>query len=151
MKVFTVAAAIEKGMSPNSIFFCENGQYPVDGFTVHDTHAYEWLSVSHIIKFSSNIGATKISETIGPKALHHYLAAFGFGEKTGLASPGESCGSLMPHEKWTRIDTSAISFGQGRCRYRGPAHFSHQRHCQRWQINETHAGKKNHLKHRNRT
>lgn len=113
MKIFTVAAAIEKGVSPKSIYFCENGKYKIGGYTVHDTKPHEWLSLSQIIKFSSNIGAAKISETIGKKALHHYLIAFGFGQKTRLGSPGESSGSLLPYRKWSKIDSGAISFGQG--------------------------------------
>ncbi len=113
MKIFTVAAAIEKGMSPKSIFFCENGKYRIGRFTVHDTHPHEWLSLAQIIKFSSNIGAAKISETIGDRALHHYLTAFGFGSKTRVDSPGESSGSLLPYRRWSKIDSGAISFGQG--------------------------------------
>lgn len=113
MKIFTVAAAIENGVAPGSIFFCENGDYRVGGYTVHDTHAHDWLSLTQIIKFSSNIGATKVAETIGGRALHNYLTAFGFGDKTRVGSPGESGGSLMPHQNWSKIDTAAISFGQG--------------------------------------
>jgi len=113
MKIFTVAAAIEKGMSPKSIFFCEKGKYRIGGFTIHDTHPEEWLTLSQIVKFSSNIGAAKITETIGKKALHHYLLAFGFGDKTRVGSPGESNGTLLPYRKWSKIDSGAISFGQG--------------------------------------
>ncbi|WDP89448.1 MAG: penicillin-binding protein 2 [Desulfobacter sp.] len=113
MKIFTVAAAIEKGMSPKSIFFCENGKYRIGGFTVNDTHPHEWLSMAQIIKFSSNIGAAKISETIGNKALYHYLTAFGFGKRTCVGTPGEALGALRPYKNWSKIDAGAISFGQG--------------------------------------
>ena len=113
MKVFTAAAAIEKGVAPGSIFFCENGDYKIGGYTIHDTHDHDWLSMAQVVKFSSNIGAAKISETIGPRALHHYLSAFGFGDKTRVGSPGESSGSLLPYKDWSKIDSAAISFGQG--------------------------------------
>ncbi len=113
MKVFTAAAAIEKGVAPGSIFFCENGDYKIGGYTIHDTHDHDWLSMAQVVKFSSNIGAAKISETIGPRALHHYLTAFGFGDKTRVGSPGESGGSLLPYNDWSKIDIAAISFGQG--------------------------------------
>ncbi len=113
MKVFTAAAALEKGFGPKSIFFCENGTYKVGTFTIHDTHPHDWLSINQIIKFSSNIGAAKIVETIGDKTLHNYLTSFGFGKKTWLESPGETTGNLLPYRKWTKIDASAISFGQG--------------------------------------
>ncbi|MBU1341223.1 MAG: penicillin-binding protein 2 [Proteobacteria bacterium] len=113
MKVFTAAAALENGFAPKSIFFCENGTYKIGTFTIHDTHPYDWLSINQIIKFSSNIGAAKIVETIGDKALYNYLVSFGFGEKTLIGSPGETSGNLIPYRKWSKIDASAISFGQG--------------------------------------
>ncbi|MBU2430475.1 MAG: penicillin-binding protein 2, partial [Proteobacteria bacterium] len=113
MKVFTAAAALENGFDPKAIFDCNNGTYKVGTFTIHDTHPHDWLSINQIIKFSSNIGAVKIAETIGNKTLHQYLTSFGFGEKTWIDSPGETAGSLLPYHKWSKIDASAISFGQG--------------------------------------
>jgi cell division protein FtsI (penicillin-binding protein 3) len=113
MKVFTAAAALEKGMTPNSIFFCENGRYRIGRYTIRDTHPHDWLSIDHIIAYSSNIGAVKIAETLGRNALHNYLTRFGFGNRTQVDCPGETTGTLMVPEQWTHIDTGAISFGQG--------------------------------------
>ncbi|MFH2057312.1 MAG: penicillin-binding protein 2 [Pseudomonadota bacterium] len=113
IKVFTAAAALEKGFSPNSIFFCENGNYKIGRSTIHDTHPRDWLSINQIIKYSSNIGAVKIGETIGDKALYQSLDAFGFGRKTQLECPGETSGNLLAYNKWSRIDAGSISFGQG--------------------------------------
>ena len=113
LKVFTAAAALEKGMTPNSIFFCENGQYPIGRYTVRDTHPHDWLTIDHIIAYSSNIGAAKIAESMGRAALHDYLTRFGFGDRTQVDCPGEITGTLMLPKQWTRIDTAAISFGQG--------------------------------------
>ena len=113
MKVFTVAAALEKGFKPKAIFFCENGKYRIGKYTIHDTHPQQWLSLAQIIKFSSNIGAAKIQETLGEKPLYDYLTAFGFGQKTRAGCPGETSGSLPFYKDWTPIDAGAISFGQG--------------------------------------
>jgi cell division protein FtsI (penicillin-binding protein 3) len=113
LKVFTAAAALEKGMTPDSIFFCENGRYRIGGYTVRDTHPHDWLTIDHIIAYSSNIGAAKIAESMGRGTLHDYLTRFGFGARTLVDCPGEIAGTLMPPERWTRIDTAAISFGQG--------------------------------------
>lgn len=113
IKVFTAATALEKGFSPKSIFFCENGTYKVGRFTIHDTHDYDWLSINQIIKYSSNIGAVKIIETIGDQALYDYLTAFGFGKRTKIGCPGETPGLLIDADRWSRIDASSISFGQG--------------------------------------
>jgi cell division protein FtsI (penicillin-binding protein 3) len=73
MKVFTAAAALEKGLTPQSIFFCENGRYRIGKYTVKDTHPHDWLSINHIIAYSSNIGAVKLAETMGKQVLFDYL------------------------------------------------------------------------------
>jgi cell division protein FtsI (penicillin-binding protein 3) len=115
-KVFTVAAGLEEGIiSPDSTFDCENGLYKVDGDTaIRDTGNYGILSVSQIVQKSSNIGAAKIGERVGPRKLHNYLTRFSFGEKSGLAYPsGESAGRLRPVREWHVVDASNISFGQG--------------------------------------
>jgi cell division protein FtsI (penicillin-binding protein 3) len=113
MKVFTAAAALENGLTPKSIFFCENGQYRIGRYTVNDTHPHDWLSINHIIAYSSNIGAVKITETIGKQTLHDALIRFGFGNRTLVECPGETAGTLMAPTRWSNIDAGAISFGQG--------------------------------------
>ena len=114
MKIFNAAAALEYGkITPNEIFFCENGTYKIGRNVVHDIHKYGWLSLQQIIKFSSNIGAVKIAEKMGAKNLHRTFRDFGFGQKTGIDFPGETPGSLSHYSTWSRIDTGAISFGHG--------------------------------------
>jgi cell division protein FtsI (penicillin-binding protein 3) len=114
MKVFTAAAAIEKGgVTPASIFFCENGSYRVSGHTINDTHENGWLSLQQIVKYSSNIGAVKVLERIGHEALYATFRDFGFGSKTGIDCPGETAGRLRPYRQWWGVDASTISFGQG--------------------------------------
>ncbi len=113
MKIFLAAAALETGCTSNTIFYCEGGKYRIDNDLVHDTHSHDWLSLQQIIKYSSNIGSIKITESIGKEALYKTLRSFGFGEKTGIDCPGETIGALAPYARWSRIDAGAISFGQG--------------------------------------
>ena len=114
MKIFNAAAALEYGkITPNQIFYCENGTYKIGKNVVHDIHKHGWLSLQQIIKFSSNIGAVKIAEKMGAKNLHRSFRDFGFGQKTGIDFPGETPGSLSHYSTWSRIDTGAISFGHG--------------------------------------
>jgi cell division protein FtsI (penicillin-binding protein 3) len=113
MKVFTAAAALEKGITPKTIIFCEKGAYRIGSFTINDTHSYEWLTIRQIIQLSSNIGAAKITESIGDKALYNCLSGFGFGTRTDIGLTGETPGNLIPYRKWSKIDSGAISFGQG--------------------------------------
>ena len=114
MKIFSAAAALESGSStPNSSYFCENGAYKIGKDVVHDTHSYGWLTLPQIIKLSSNIGAVKLSEITGSEALYKILKDFGFGTKTGINCPGETVGSLSHYNRWSKIDTGTIAFGQG--------------------------------------
>jgi len=114
MKIFSAAAALEHGqVTPNEIFFCENGAYKIGKNMVQDIHKYGWLSLQQIIKYSSNIGVVKVGEKVGARKLYRTFRDFGFGQKTGIDSPGEATGTLTHYSSWSKIDTGAISFGHG--------------------------------------
>jgi cell division protein FtsI (penicillin-binding protein 3) len=114
MKIFSAAAAIESGnVKAHDIFYCEKGAYRIGQNVVHDIKKFGWLSLQQIIKYSSNIGAVKISEKVGPERLYGMFRKFGFGDKTGIDSPGETAGSLSPYKNWTTVDTGSIAFGYG--------------------------------------
>ena len=114
MKIFSAAAAIEFGnIKAHDIFYCENGAYRIGQNVVHDIKKHGWLSLQQIIKYSSNIGAVKLSEKIGSQRLYLMFRKFGFGAKTEIDSPGETAGSLTHYKNWTTVDTGAIAFGYG--------------------------------------
>jgi cell division protein FtsI (penicillin-binding protein 3) len=113
-KVFLIAAALEeKIVKPGDMFNCENGSYKIADRTIHDTHSYGRISVSDVLKYSSNIGAAKIGFKLGDERLFRYLRNFGFGERTGIDLPGESPGNLRNSRRWYGVDLANISFGQG--------------------------------------
>jgi len=114
MKVFLAASAIEdKKVNPNSQFNCENGRRKIGSAVIKDIKPRGTLTVSEIVKYSSNIGASKIGETLGRDSYYKYLKKFGFGDKTGIGLPGESKGQLASPRKWGAIELATISFGQG--------------------------------------
>ena len=111
-KVFTIAAALDAGtIRANDVYNCENGTYKIADRIIHDDHPQSRLSVSEIMKYSSNIGTAKIAVKMGEKKLSTYLRNFGFGSRTGIDLPGESVGNLK--KQWYGIDLATISFGQG--------------------------------------
>jgi cell division protein FtsI (penicillin-binding protein 3) len=113
-KVFLAAAALEEGLvRPSDSFYCENGSYTVYDRTIHDTSKRGWLTFQQIIKFSSNIGASKVGEKMGKERFYRYISAFGFGEKTGINLPGEGKGILRHPRYWPPVALDTISFGQG--------------------------------------
>ncbi|MGL4208426.1 MAG: peptidoglycan D,D-transpeptidase FtsI family protein, partial [Candidatus Adiutrix sp.] len=114
-KVFVAAAALEeKIINPETIINCEDGAFRVANHTVRDTAAYGDLTVSQIIKHSSNIGSLKIGDLLGNDLLYNYLTRFSFGEKTALNYlPAEDAGKLRQPRQWHKVDAANIAFGQG--------------------------------------
>lgn len=115
MKIFTVAAALEKRvLLPTEQLYCEKGAMRVDNVTIRDTHPAEWLPVSQILAQSSNICSAKIGLGLGADALYEGFRAFGFGERAGLDVTGESAGTLRPAGRpWVQVETASAAFGQG--------------------------------------
>lgn len=114
MKPFTIATAIDsKKWQVNSLVFCENGNFQVADYTIHDDHPEGWLDLTGIIAKSSNIGAAKVALNIGAAQLGNHLSSLGFGKRTGIGLGGESPGMLTPPKKWGVVETANIAFGQG--------------------------------------
>jgi cell division protein FtsI (penicillin-binding protein 3) len=114
-KVFTLASALELGaVSTADRFFCENGSYHYAGKVIHDTHRYGWLTAPEVVKFSSNIGITKINDRMDGDRFYDMIRAFGFGSRTGIELQGEVSG-LAPSRRGfeSRIRRATVSFGQG--------------------------------------
>ncbi|OJH34219.1 penicillin-binding protein [Cystobacter ferrugineus] len=112
MKAFVVASALEqKVIKPDDTFFCENGSWRVGRHTIHDTHEYAWLTPQRVLQVSSNICSAKIAQLLGRERLVKTFKDFGFGERTGLALPGEGKGSI-PFPK-AEVSLATQSFGQG--------------------------------------
>lgn len=113
MKIFTVAAALEEGLTTPSSGHAIGASFKVGPKAVRDTHVYPYLTTSEIIKVSSNIGATKLALRIGRERLHSYLQLFGFGAKTGIELPGEQTGKLRDGSTWREVELATISYGYG--------------------------------------
>ncbi len=114
-KVFVVAAALEEGVvNPDYVVDCEGGTFKVGNHVVHDPGTYDALTVSEVIKHSSNIGSLKVGALLGNDLLYNYLTRFSFGERTGLAHlPGEAAGLLRLPKIWREVEAANIAFGQG--------------------------------------
>ncbi|MFW6237318.1 MAG: peptidoglycan D,D-transpeptidase FtsI family protein, partial [Desulfosudaceae bacterium] len=114
MKIFLAAGSLESGLcTADTVFFCEEGRYRIRGNQIRDSLPHGWLTLHEIVKYSSNIGAVKISERIGKQYLWKILRGFGFNAPTGISCPGSTNGMLAFYEHWTDVDASTIAFGQG--------------------------------------
>lgn len=112
-KVFLVTAALEEGaVKLRDRVFCENGKFQLARHTIDDVHPHGWLTIPEVIKYSSNIAASKIALQLGSERYAKHIANFGFGAATGIGLPGEAKGIVRPWEKWRPMDLAVTGFGQ---------------------------------------
>jgi cell division protein FtsI (penicillin-binding protein 3) len=112
-KTFLIAAALDAGaVRPTDVFDLRGGLY-VPGKQIKDLHPRPSLDVSGILRHSSNVGAVKIAQKLGPQSHYDTLRRFGFGERSGSGFPDESSGILRNYKRWRPVDAATVAFGQG--------------------------------------
>jgi cell division protein FtsI (penicillin-binding protein 3) len=114
-KMVTLAAALEeKVVTPKTRFsVASTFMYAGEDFNDSHSHATMDMSVSDIIKDSSNVGTIQMGLKVGGKRLLHYIKEFGFGSPTGLDFPGEAPGSYPDYKDWTPPTIATLPIGQG--------------------------------------
>jgi len=113
-KIVVVSGALNNGVvNLNDQFFCEHGHFAFAGRILHDHESLGTETVQSIIMKSSNIGAAKIGIKLGEQSLYDYAWSYGFGQRTGIALPGEAGGILYPVKKWSKVSIAQIPMGHG--------------------------------------
>lgn len=113
-KPFTVAAAVDAGkVATSTLVDCENGRWRVGRSRIGDDHPHGVITVSEVIKYSSNIGSAKMALQVGTAPFLAKMREFGFGERTGVELPGERSGYLRSADKIRPIELATTSYGQG--------------------------------------
>lgn len=111
-KIVAASAALnENKVTPETVFFCENGKYNYGYKVLRDVHAYGNLSFEEVIIKSSNIGTVKIAAKLDPDVFNHYIELFGFGRATGIDLPGEAPGFVRPPQQWSKTSPYNIPMG----------------------------------------
>ncbi len=111
-KTFAIAGALDRGvLKANDAIDCGNGELAIGAHVIHDHAGLGWAGPSKILALSSNVGAARIGARLGREGLRDVLAAFGFGERTGIGLPGEHRGQLPPFR--SDIAVATASFGHG--------------------------------------
>jgi cell division protein FtsI (penicillin-binding protein 3) len=114
MKSFSIAAALESGKyNAASIVDTSPGNLRIRGYTVRDPRNYGRISVSDILKKSSNVGTSKIALTLSPEFFWNILNHAGLGVPAGSGFPGEASGSLPFYRTWRPPTQASLSFGYG--------------------------------------
>ncbi|MGH8184829.1 MAG: peptidoglycan D,D-transpeptidase FtsI family protein [Rhodanobacteraceae bacterium] len=114
MKPFTITTALESGKwTPTTMIDTSPGWFVIDGHTVRDDSDNGRIDVSHVITYSSNVGASKISLTLTAQQMDKVLHEFGFGASSGSGFPGEVGGYIPPPRTWGDFVKATIAFGYG--------------------------------------
>lgn len=114
MKPFTVALALDiKRIGLNTQFDTGNGQYRYKGHTISDVSRNGVLNAAGILRRSSNIGMTMISEMLASEEMWQVFTALGFGRAPQIGLPGAVSGRLRPWDRWRPIERATMAYGYG--------------------------------------
>ncbi|HUG58377.1 MAG TPA: penicillin-binding protein 2 [Candidimonas sp.] len=114
MKPFTVALALDiKRITTSTVFDTGNGQYRYQGSTISDVSRNGVLNVAGILRRSSNIGMTMISEKLTSQEMWSKFTELGFGRAPQANFPGMASGRVRPWERWRPIERATMAYGYG--------------------------------------
>jgi cell division protein FtsI (penicillin-binding protein 3) len=114
-KLVTYSAALEEHVAtPDGMVDCGGGQINVAGRIVHDAPGEHFgnITVAKALAVSSDVGAIRLAERMGPDRFYKYVHGFGFGERTGIELPAETRGLLKPPRRWNPTTIGSIPMGQ---------------------------------------
>lgn len=112
MKVFPALAALEEGVvQPEEMIDCENRKETyINGMKVTTWKACSLMPYTDVIRYSNNIGTSKVALRVGKPLYEHYKKA-GFGKPTGISFMGEQVGFITPPKQWSKATPLSLSFG----------------------------------------
>ncbi|WP_442596177.1 peptidoglycan D,D-transpeptidase FtsI family protein [Parapusillimonas sp. JC17] len=114
MKPFTVALALDiQRITTSTLFDTGNGQYRYQGSTISDVSRNGTLNAAGILRRSSNIGMTMISEKLTSQEMWNKFTELGFGRAPQANFPGVASGRLRPWERWRPIERATMAYGYG--------------------------------------
>lgn len=113
VKPFTVAMALDEGVVKADTLIETDGHFYIGRNRINDTKNHGVISVSDVIKKSSNIGSAKIAMMMEPKDLYDIYRTLGYGQTNKLKLQGEQKGILVKRKKWKPIEHATLSYGYG--------------------------------------
>ena len=114
IKPFIIYAGLKnKVIDESTIIDTAPGVIKLDNHEIKDWKYLGKVSTSDIIKFSSNIGAAKVSKKLSKKQLINNLDLFGFGQSLFINLPGSKNGSLPSPNSLSDSDHFSIGYGYG--------------------------------------
>lgn len=114
LKPFTAALALDiQRITKSTLFQTGNGQYRYHGSTISDVSRNGTITVADVLRRSSNIGMTMISERLTSEEMWNNFNELGFGRPPQANFPGVASGRLRPWERWRPIERATMAYGYG--------------------------------------
>jgi cell division protein FtsI (penicillin-binding protein 3) len=114
-KIITASAGLEEGIvTPSQILDCGDGFIQIGATQIHEHghNRYGLITFEDVMVHSSNVGAIRVGLGLGQDRFYRYIRRFGFGERSGVALPGEALGKLRRTAQWSQLSNASLSIGQ---------------------------------------
>lgn len=112
VKPLAILAGLDYGtIQPDDKIDTYPGWMRLGGSLVQDTRNHGEMTLREILKYSSNMGVTKISQTVPKDYFVGLYQKVGFGSDSGTGMVGESSGLFYPNRRWSDHEIAALSFG----------------------------------------
>ena len=114
MKGLVAAALIDSGCAtPNTAVYAPMHRI-ISGIRIGDAIEHRSdLTLKGVLRYSSNVGISKLSECLSSERFHDYLQKYGFGREVWSATNWGTPGVLRDWKDWRPIDRATYSYGQG--------------------------------------
>ena len=112
LKPFVAAALLARGRArPEEVIPTFNGKLELEGRTIVDMHKAPQLSLSDVIRFSSNVGIVQFGQRLSPREKYDTFRDLGFGMASGVPLPAEATGTLREPATWSGQTPASILLG----------------------------------------
>lgn len=114
LKPFTLAQALKLGrINTSTQINTGGGELLYHGARIRDVSRNGVLTPEGILIKSSNIGMTRVSETLKPQEMWTHFTELGYGQPPDIGFPGTAAGRLRPWERWRPIEKATMAYGYG--------------------------------------
>ena len=119
-KPINVAIALENNVIAPDDMINDSGKLQFGKWLIKN-HDYDQvgargpISITDILKYSSNVGMVRIMQKISPSNYYDWLDRLTLGQPSGIDLPAESTGQMKDRNQFvnSRVESATTSFGQG--------------------------------------
>jgi cell division protein FtsI (penicillin-binding protein 3) len=112
LKPFIAAALLARGRAKaDDVMDTYDGVMQLEGRTIRDVHKAARMSLSDVIRHSSNVGIVRFSDRLTSREKYELLRDLGFGTPSGMPLPAEAAGTLREPRQWSRQTSASLMMG----------------------------------------